>query len=533
MAANIAPIEVKFKVDTSGLQKAEQAVQKSGESLKGRFGKIGKAAGIALAAGITAASIGAARALSSFFSTAIDDAIDLNESINAVSVTFGDLAGEVNTLAEGAADRVGLAASEFNAVAVQFSSFAETIAGDGGDVVGVLDELITRGADFASVMNIEDVNEALFKFQSALSGEAEPLKRFGINVSETNVKMFALENGLIAAGEQMTEQQKIIARYGFLMQETEKVAGDFSNTSDQNANALRIMQKQMKDTRAAIGNELLPIQLELVLAFKESLPVIKEQLVPAVSELAGQFKDNILPALVNLLPKVISFVTVIATNIDKIAAMVGIVGTLAATIKTYTAIQIALNIAMSSNPIGLIITAVGVLIPLLVLLFGDTEKLKEGFEKFIETGERIAGVFMQGLGMAFQYVGEFFQSIPDKLASFGETLYNFGRDVWQNFVQGALDVLFFLPSKVADIVGAIPGLEGLAEGIRSGIGASRDVISGMTGTSNTGPSFASQGRGGQTIVNNYNVQARGLTVDQVQRDAKRRSNLMSPVLGGA
>jgi len=90
MAENIAPIEVKFKVDTSGLKKAEQAVEKSGKDLKGKFGKIGKAAGIALAAGITAAAIGAARALSSYFSAAIDEASNFDEALSKNAAVFGN-----------------------------------------------------------------------------------------------------------------------------------------------------------------------------------------------------------------------------------------------------------------------------------------------------------------------------------------------------------------------------------------------------------------------------------------------------------
>jgi len=109
-------------------------------------------------------------------------ASDLAESINAVNVTFGEAADGVLELGENAAKSVGLSKREFGMLAVQFSAFADKIAGSGGNVVGTLDEMTTRAADFASVMNI-DVAEAARIFQSALAGEQEPIKKFGIDLS--------------------------------------------------------------------------------------------------------------------------------------------------------------------------------------------------------------------------------------------------------------------------------------------------------------------------------------------------------------
>jgi hypothetical protein len=530
MAENIAPIEVKFKVDTSGLRKAETAVGKSGGKLKSKFGKIGKTAGIALAAGIGVAAVGAARKLSSFFGTAIDESSRLEESLNAVSVAYGEASEEVTKLGEDSATRLGLAQADFNAIATQFSAFGQQIAGEGGDVAATIDELTTRGADFASVYDL-DVDEALNKFQSGLAGETESLRKFGVDLSAAAVETFAYENGIAKVGETLTEQQKVQARYGALLEQTAKVEGDRANTADSFANQSRTLKAELTDLSAEVGDELVPIQLELLKAFRDSLPVIKDNLLPAFKDMAGSVKDNLVPALKDMLPKIVTFVGLVVNNIDKIVVLAGIVAGLATTMKVYTGIQIALNIAMASNPIGLIITAIAILVPILVLLFGDMEKLKAAFEGFMEIGEKVAGAIMEGLGAAFQFVADFFASIPDKLASFGETLYNFGKDVWGNFVQGALDILFFLPGKVADILGSIPGLEGLAEGITSGITASREAVTGMTGTQGTVAKRVAADA--VTTVNNYNVEARGLTVDQVQQDAKRRGNLMSPVLGGA
>lgn len=191
------------------------------------------------------------------FSSSIAAASDLQESTNAVSVSFGELSGEVGKLGDTAAERLGLSRNEFNQLATRFSSFAGTIAGEGGDVIGILDELTTRGADFASVYNL-DVADALTLFQSGLAGETEPLRKYGIDLSAAAVSAFALANGIGDGTGALTESEKVQARYGLLLQETAKTQGDFANTSDSYATSQRILAARLEDTQAKLGEALLP-----------------------------------------------------------------------------------------------------------------------------------------------------------------------------------------------------------------------------------------------------------------------------------
>lgn len=230
------------------------------------FTKGGNAGGLAMGAGIGAglgkvvpvlAAGFAAIGVADFFGNAVDAASDLNESANAIRVSFGDAAKEIERLGETSADRLGLSQTDFNAAAVRFSSFAEDLATDGRSIDQVIDQLTTRGADFASVYNI-DVADALAIFQSGLSGEAEPLKRFGINLLDSSVNAYAYANGIAEAGTQLDQTQKLQARYGLLLQETAKVQGDFANTSDQLANKQRINAANLEDALARVGTALLP-----------------------------------------------------------------------------------------------------------------------------------------------------------------------------------------------------------------------------------------------------------------------------------
>lgn len=260
-----------------------------GNAADGMGGVLGQAKAIGgpvlKVAGAALAGLGVAAGAAAYgIYETVQSASDLGESVNAVNVTFGEAADGVLKLSENAATTVGLAQKDFNSLAVRFSSFADTVAGDGGDVVGVLDDLTRRSADFASVMNI-DVTEAAQTFQSALAGETEPIKQYGIDLSAAAVEAHALAEGIHDGTGEMTEAQKVQARYSLLMAETAKTAGDFANTSDSLANRQRILKAELENTKAEIGSAFLPVVEEL-------FGVFTEVGVPALRDLADWFVEN-------------------------------------------------------------------------------------------------------------------------------------------------------------------------------------------------------------------------------------------------
>jgi len=247
------------------------------------------AAGIGRAAPQIAVAL-AALGVVDFIGNAIDKASHLNESANAVRVTFGEAAGEVAKLGETASSRLGLSETEFNALAVRYSNFATTIAGDSRGVADVLDELTGRAADFASVMDL-DVSDAATLFQSGLAGESEPLRRYGIDVSAATVAQTAYRLGIAEAGTELTEQQKVQARYAAIMEQTNKVQGDFANTSDDLANKQRIVQARFDDAAAAIGTALLPAAEKFADFASEDLLPLLEKVAPVLEEWAPVIAD--------------------------------------------------------------------------------------------------------------------------------------------------------------------------------------------------------------------------------------------------
>jgi hypothetical protein len=214
-------------------------------------------------------------------------ASDLEESINAVRVTFGEAGEGILQLGRDAAKAVGLSNVEFNSLAVQFSSFAEKVAGEGGNVVQTMADMTGRAADFASVMNI-DVAEAARVFQSGLAGETEPLKKLGLDLSAAAVGAFAVANGISVSASAMSESDKVQARYGLLMEQTAKHAGDFANTSEGLANQQRTLKAEFKNLSDGIGAGVLPMLTELVGVAGKAVGAFS-QLSPEMQGTIGKF----------------------------------------------------------------------------------------------------------------------------------------------------------------------------------------------------------------------------------------------------
>lgn len=263
MAQNRISVVISVVTDraSKGLKDFKTAVADA----DGAFGKL-KAGGASAMAALkaNAAVVGPAigLALLKGSQVAIDAASDLEESANAMRVTFGDAADGIAELGEDSVESFGLSERAFNEAAVSFSSFAEKIAGEGGDVVSTMDEMLTRAADFASVHNLE-LSDATTKFQSALAGETEAVRRFGVDVSAATVTAYAYANGIAEQGEKLTETEKIQARYGVLLQDTAKWAGDWENTSDGLAGSQKKLSANLEDVTAAVGERLIPAAIVL------------------------------------------------------------------------------------------------------------------------------------------------------------------------------------------------------------------------------------------------------------------------------
>lgn len=274
-----------------GTKSARQNFDKVNDStntLSGSLANLGKSAATNIAQVAKYGAIAGAAVTVAFGAKSLKAASDFNESVNAVNVSFGEAADGIMDLSKNSAVAVGLSSRAFNGLAVQFSGFTKTIAGDGGDVVGVMRDLTGRAADFASVMNL-DVAEAARLFQSGLAGETEPLRRYGIDLSAAAVEAHAMAVGIGDGTGQLTEQEKVMARYSLLMQSTSQVQGDFANTSDGMANQTRILSSSFEDLQSKVGQALIPLAEAVLPRLNEGLSSMiatLDQNMPQIEETA-------------------------------------------------------------------------------------------------------------------------------------------------------------------------------------------------------------------------------------------------------
>ena len=140
----------------------------------------------------------------------------------------------------------------------------------------------------ASFYNL-DVEQAFEKIRSGISGETEPLKQLGINMSVANLEAFALANGIGTAYDKMSQAEQATLRYNYLMAQTADAQGDFAKTSDSFANQQRILQLQINDLSASLGEKLLPYLNDVLITINDDLPELSEK----ADELFSKIGDGI------------------------------------------------------------------------------------------------------------------------------------------------------------------------------------------------------------------------------------------------
>ena len=206
-----------------------------------------------------------------FGKAAIGVASDLNEVQNVVDTTFGaEGAIRINEWARNAAEAFGeseLQAKQFTStLGAMFKSMGVSQAA----TEGMSMSLAGLAGDMASFYNL-DPTEAFEKLRSGISGETEPLKQLGINMSVVNLEALAMSMGIKKSYNEMTQAEQATLRYQYIMSTTADAQGDFANTSDSLANQQRILQLEIQTLAAEIGQDLMPIAQEVLSTAKDAI----------------------------------------------------------------------------------------------------------------------------------------------------------------------------------------------------------------------------------------------------------------------
>lgn len=196
--------------------------------------------------------------LSKWGKAAIDAASDLSEVQNVVDVTFGESSGRIDAWSKQAGKAYGLTEKQAKQYTATIGAMLKSQGMADDEIVKTSTDLAGLAADMASFYNL-DFDTAFQKIRSGISGETEPLKQLGINMSAANLEAFRLSQGIEKAYSAMSQSEQTALRYQYIMQATADAQGDFARTSDGYANATRRVQTAMETIKTEGGKLLLEV----------------------------------------------------------------------------------------------------------------------------------------------------------------------------------------------------------------------------------------------------------------------------------
>lgn len=231
----------------------------------------------------TAAVMGGIRMLRQEISKAITESNAYQEDLNLFTASMGQYAKEAQEYAENVGEIMGIDPAKwmrnqgvFNTLLSGFGSVA--------DRSYLMSKNLTQlGYDISSFFNIS-VEDAMQKLQSGVSGELEPLRRLGYDLSQAKLEQTALTLGIEKSVSAMTQAEKAELRYYAIMTQVTTAQGDMARSLDAPANQLRIFQAQLTQASRAIGNIFIPI-LQKILPIAIAVLRIVRELADAIAKL--------------------------------------------------------------------------------------------------------------------------------------------------------------------------------------------------------------------------------------------------------
>ena len=241
--------------------------------------------GVALAAGGIGAAFAATQVIG-FLGDAVTAASDLNETVAKSGEIFGQEAiPGLEKWAETGAQAFGQSKQQALDGAATFGVFGRSAGLAGKDLAGFSTEMVELASDMASFSNTSP-EEAILAIGSALRGEAEPIRAYGVLLDDATLRQRAFEMGLIrTTKEALTPQQKVLAAQAEILAQTSIQQGDFARTSEGLANQQRILNAEWENAQAQLGQALLPV-MQLVVGF------VRDHIIPAFQDF-GELLTNI------------------------------------------------------------------------------------------------------------------------------------------------------------------------------------------------------------------------------------------------
>lgn len=421
-------------IDTASIQEAREELARASAALDqledhtnkstDAFSRLAKAIGLVMIA----------RKALDTIKTGIDYASDLAEVQNVVNVTFGSATEAINSWSKECLAAYGMNEVSAKRYAGTLGAMLKSSGLAGDAIVDMSKDMVGLAGDMASFYNL-DLETAFEKIRSGISGETEPLKQLGINMSVANLEAYALSQGITTAYNEMSQAEQVMLRYNYLMSTTADAQGDFARTQDSYANQTRLLSESWLEFTGIMAEQLLPV----------------------------------LTTIVSWLNNIVAFLT---ENADMVSAvLVGLattVGILAVAWVVHAAAQWlavaanqALIVSLLSNPILWIALIIGVLVAAMYRWIQSIGGVKNAWEicklALIVGWNAVKLAFFTGVYWVIDLVDKLklcWQKAGVAIANFMGDMKVSVLTILQNMINGAIDII----NKFIGVLNKIPGV---------------------------------------------------------------------------
>lgn len=449
------------------MQKETEEASKKASGLGDSFGTVMEIIG----------GLGIAYAVQSQIQQAIAYASDLTEVQNVVDVSFGNSAKIVDEWAKTTLTAYGINELSAKQYAGTMGAMLKSSGVAGEAVTDMSMRIAELSGDMASFYNLR-AEEAFYKIRAGISGETEPLKELGINMSVANLEAYALTQGITKTYDKMSQAEQTLLRYNYLMAVSADAQGDFTRTINSYANQQRLLTENWTQFTASLVTGVLPILAQVYKSMNAGITFIKDNWTIILPIISG------LTAVTTTFAAAwgIAKAQMIMTNIAMAAQTAGTIAYTAATISAAFA-QGGLNAAIAACPVTWIIAGlvavVSVVWAIIQAYLNLTNSTNTAFGVIVGTvavaASIIANTFIGMLNGLIQFLYTIFVYPFLNIIEFVINAFNGGFDTFgdavANLIGKIIGWFLSLGTVVTKIIDAIFGTDWT-----SGLNALQDTV---------------------------------------------------------
>lgn len=339
----LATLSVKINADGSQAVKEMKKVGDASTEQKERIETDWKSVGEDLVSVGGKLSLAITTPIVALGTACVNLASDLTETVGKTEVVFGDMADTVMSWSETSVESMGLAQETALNMASTYGDLGTSMGLTTAQASEMSMSLVQLGADMASFKNIS-IERANIALQAVYTGETESLKAMGIVMTEANLEQFAMAEGCDKTYKAMTQTEKVMLRYRYVMAMTVNAQGDFVRTGDSLANQTRKLGENVKQLGAQFGAILEPAVTKVIASINKA--------VSWVSNLSDSVKRVVITVA-----EIVAGIPVLLTAIGGIITIVG-------KLKTTLAL-------LTANPVIATITAISAGLVALTAIIGN------------------------------------------------------------------------------------------------------------------------------------------------------------------